>query len=223
MIGVVIPTLNEAENLPVLLDCLSAVAEVGQIIIADGGSSDSTCNIALERGARVLRCTQSRGSQMREAARYVQEDIVWFVHADTTCDTAAGQAIESVMSPPDVVGGACWKVFQQAPWYMRGARIRCALRFYLFHRFLGDQAIFVKRQVLETIGGFPDVPLMEEYELLRKLKGKGRLVLAPTVVRTSARRFMEKGVLRTYGKMGWITLLYLMGKNPEQLRLRYER
>ncbi len=105
---------------------------------------------------------------------------------------------------------------------MRGSRFKCAVRFHLFHRCMGDQAIFVRRDVLERIGGVPDVPLMEEFELCRLLRNAGRLALAPTVVSTSARRFKQRGVLRTYARMWRVTFQYYCGTAPMELNRIYE-
>jgi GT2 family glycosyltransferase len=88
---------------------------------------------------------------------------------------------------------------------------------------MGDQAIFVRRDALEKIGGVPDVPLMEEFELCRLLRQRGRLALAPTVVSTSARRFHENGALRTYARMWWVTLLYYFGISPDELKRIYDK
>lgn len=106
---------------------------------------------------------------------------------------------------------------------MRGSRFRCGLRMWFGRRVLGDQGIFLRRDVLEQIGGVPDMPLMEELELCRRLRRVGRLALANATVTTSARRFRQRGVLRTYWRMWSVTIRYWLGASPEALRKLYEK
>jgi len=160
---------------------------------------------------------------MRLGAQQATGDIVLLLHADTWVQPDAGRAITGCFAPAGVVGGGCSKVFREPSWLMRGSRFKCAIRFHLFHRFMGDQAMFARREVLEEIGGIPDVPLMEEFELCRLLRRRGRLALAPTVVSTSSRRFKEHGVLRTYARMWRVMVQYYCGTNANELKRIYEK
>ena len=222
-ISVVIPTLNEAAALPETIRSVRACAEVSQILVVDGGSTDDTARIARELGCRVLPSARGRGAQMRLGAAEATSDVVLLLHADTHLPPHAGRAILHALSDPATVGGGFWKVFDQPRWFMRGSRARCWLRLVLGGRILGDQGIFFRRDVLDRIDGVPDWPLMEEYELCRRLRAVGRLKLAAATVMTSARRFREHGGLRTYLRMGWITVRFWMGAAPEELRRLYER
>lgn len=121
------------------------------------------------------------------------------------------------------LGGGFWKKFRNPSWLMRGSRLRCALRLWFGGRILGDQAMFIRREALERIGGVPDVPLMEDIELSRRLRPLGRLVLADATVSTSTRRFRKLGVLRTYVRMAHVTLRHRLGATPEELRRLYEK
>ena len=188
-ISVVIPTLNEAAALPETIRCVRACAEVSEIIVVDGGSTDDTARLAQELGCRVFPSPPGRGAQMRLGATEAKGDVVLLLHADTHLPPHAGRALLNALNDPRVVGGGFWKVFDQPRWFMRGSRMRCWLRLVLGGRILGDQGIFLRRDVLEKIGGIPDWPLMEEYELCRRLRTVGRLALAPATVVTSARRF----------------------------------
>ena len=100
---------------------------------------------------------------------------------------------------------------------------RCALRLWLGGRILGDQAMFIRRDALEAVGGMPDLSLMEEIELCCRLRRRGRLVLADATVSTSTRRFRKRGVLRTYLRMGHVTLRHWLGAKPVELQRLYER
>lgn len=222
-ISVVIPTFNEATALPETLAHLRNIPEVGEIIVADGGSGDGTRELASALGCRVLAGARGRGLQLRQGAAVASGDVVLMVHADTWLPPDAGQALLRCLRDRTVVGGGYWKQFREPHPLLRGSRWRCATRLYLARRVLGDQALFARRAVLEKIGGVPPLPLMEESELCRRLRREGRLALAPAVVSTSARRFTRLGVWRTYARMWRVTLLYHLGTSPEKLRRIYEQ
>src|SRR6185436_3383206 len=105
---------------------------------------------------------RSRGAQMRAGAASANGDLILFVHADTWLPANAGVAVLNCLRDPTVVGGGFWKSFRERTFLMLGSRWRCAVRLYLSRRIAGDQVIFVRRDVLEQIGGVPDMPLMEE-------------------------------------------------------------
>ena len=221
-ISVVIPALDEAAELPATLLRVRAVPEVAEIIVSDGGSRDATRQIAEQAGARVVTGANGRGHQLRAGALSASSEVVLLLHADTWLAPGAGQAVATALADPKVVAGACSKEFRDPLWLMRGSRARCAWRMRAFQFAYGDQAIFVRRDVLERVGGVPAVPLMEEHELCRELRRVGRLVLADTVVTTSARRFRERGVLRTYWRMAMANLRWNLGVSPEAIRRAYE-
>lgn len=222
-VSIVVPVLNEAAALPETIRRAQANASVREILVVDGGSRDATRAIAAELGCRLLASPPGRGGQMRLGASAAQGNVVMFLHADTWLPPGATRAALHCLRDETVVAGGFWKVFDRPRWFMRGSRLRCWLRLVLGRRILGDQTIFVRRAVLERIGGMPDLPLMEEWELCRRLRRVGRLVLADATVVTSARRFAVRGAGRTYLRMGWVTLLYRCGMSPEKLRRIYER
>ena len=222
-ISVVIPTWNEAGELPATLTHLHRVPEVLERIVCDGGSTDDTVALAQAAGARTLIAPRSRGGQLRRGAAQARGDLLWFVHADTWVPATAGRAIEQALADPEVVAGACLKEFRDPPWLTRGSVARCRWRMRWGQFAYADQAIFVRRTVLESLGGVPDVPLMEEYLLCAALRRRGRLALAETVVTTSPRRLRQRGVLHTYARMAWINLRYQLGATPETLARIYER
>jgi rSAM/selenodomain-associated transferase 2 len=222
-ISVVILALNEAAELPATLRRARAVPEVAEVILSDGGSTDATRDIAAETGARVVTGAKGRGHQLRLGAQQATGEVVLLLHADTWLPADVGAAIASALRDPRAVGGACFKAFRDPHWLMRGSRFRCGWRIRWFQFAYGDQAIFVRREVLERVGGVPAVPLMEEHELCRALRREGRLVLADATVTTSARRFHERGVLRTYWRMAMTNLRWAAGATPEELRRYYER
>ena len=222
-ISVIIPTWNEAGELPATLAHIHRVPQVLEQIVCDGGSTDDTVALAQAAGARTVIGPRSRGGQLRQGAALARGEVVWFVHADTWVTATAGQAMERALADPEIVAGACLKEFRDPPVLTWGSIPRCRWRMRWGQFAYGDQAIFVRRTELDAIGGVPDVPLMEEYLLCAALRRRGRLVLAETVVTTSARRLRQRGVLRTYARMAWINLRHHLGASPETLARIYER
>ena len=222
-LSVVIPVLNEASQLPETVRHARAVPEVREIIVVDGGSADRTVAIAGQLGCRCLAAPASRGGQLRIGAGKACGEVVILLHADTWLPEEAGRAIMDCLEDPVVVGGGFWKMFRERHLINAGSRWRSPLLFFLGGPILGDQAIFVRRAALEKIGGVPDMALMEEFELCRRLRRVGRLKLARATVSTSMRRFAKHGVVRTYLRMGWTMLNYFLGVPPEALLRQYER
>lgn len=222
-ISAIIPARDEVHNLPETVNCLRAIPEVKEVIVADGSSRDATREVARELGCRVITGATGRGPQLRLGAEQAQGDVILFVHADSWLPPHAGRAILDCLRDPTVVAGGFWKRFHNAPVVMRGSRLRCAIRLLLGRRIAGDQALFVRRSALENVGGVPGIPLMEEFELCRRLRKTGRLALADATVVTSARRFQQLGVLRTYWRMWWVTTLYRLGRPAHELAHIYDK
>ena len=220
----VIPTLNEAAELPEALRRLRLVSEVKEVIVADGGSGDGTTKLAEAAGCVVVKCAAGRGRQLRAGAERATGEVVLLLHADTWVPPEAGGALLVCLARPGVVAGGFYKVFREPPsWLVRGSRFKCWWRLLVARRVMADQGIFLRRETLARIGGVPDVPLMEEFELCRRLRALGRIALADTTVVTSARKFHKLGVLRTYRLMWRVTLGYHRGVPLEELRKLYER
>lgn len=222
-ISVVMPVLNEAASIAETITRVRANPEITEIIVVDGGSTDDTANLARELGCTVLSSPPNRGLQMRTGTAAAQGDVILFVHADTWLPPNAAHAALNCLRDPVVVAGGFWKVFRDTPLLLVGSRWKCAVRLFVGKRIAGDQCLFVRREVLERIGGVPDIPLMEEFELCRRLRKVGRLALAEATVSTSARRFRKLGVLRTYWRIWWVTTLWRLGVSPAKLRAIYEK
>ncbi len=219
-LSVVIPTWNEAENLTATLEALPERAEV---IVADGGSVDGTVEIARRMGARVIACERGRARQMNRGAREAQGDALLFLHADAILGAGAKEGIESALENPAVVGGS----FRLR---IRGAKASLALVAFgsnLRARALdlpyGDQGLFLRRSVYDDLGGFPDVPFLEDVALIRMLRRKGRLVPLEVTVSTGDRHWRELGVPGTT-LLDWTMVgLYFAGLPPERLAPHYRR
>lgn len=221
-ISVIIPTLNEDSALPAALQSLGRLEAV-EIIITDGGSLDGTRQLAIRCGARVLSSPAGRAKQLNLGAEAASGDILLFLHADTLLPRHFGQHVRAALSAPQVVGGA-FELRIDAP----NPRLRCIERLANWRsRQLqlpyGDQALFVRSEVFRALGGFPDLPIMEDFEFVRRLRRRGRLVILPDPVVTSARRWERLGVLRTT-LINQLTILgYLSGIHPSRLASFYGR
>ncbi len=220
-ISVVIPTLNEADELPETLRRAQAVPEVTEIIVVDAGSSDSTCEIARAHNCTLLECEPNRGRQLRQGAEKAEGDIILLLHADTWLPEDAGRAVIECLSQPLVVGGGFHKTFREGAGYIPFSRLRLEFFCRALKSIYGDQGIFVRHETLEAVGGVPDIPLMEEFELCKKLSSQGRLALAKATVQTSSRKFAREGALTTYWRMTVCTIRYWLGASPEKLVKTY--
>lgn len=223
-ISVVIPAVNEAAELPATLRRLQAIPEIREIIVVDGGSADATRDIALSHGCRVLESPPGRGRQMRFGAQHATGDVVMLVHADTWLPPHTGTAALNCLRDPLVVGGGFWKYFREYPHpILYGSRWRCGFRLVFGRWIAGDQALFVRREVLERVGGVPDLELMEEVRLCELLRRHGRIALAGEKISTSARRFAKFGTVRTLWLMNVLLWKYRRGTPPHELLKRYEQ
>ena len=223
-ISIVIPTLNEAAELPETLRRLRLVPEVKEVIIADGGSGDDTVKLAEAAGCVVVSSATGRGRQLRAGAERATGEVILFLHADTWVPPDAGEALLACLAQPGVAAGGFYKIFRDPPnWLVRGSKFKCWWRLLVARRVMADQGIFLRRETLARIGGVPDVPLMEEFELCQRLRPLGRIALADATVVTSARKFRKLGVLRTYALMWRVTVGYYRGVPLEELRRLYER
>jgi rSAM/selenodomain-associated transferase 2 len=218
-LSVIIPTLDEEANLPRVLASLPADAE---IIISDGQSRDRSVEIAKKHGARVVVGARGRGAQMNLGAASATGDILVFLHAD--CELGGGviEAIRAALRAPEAVGGSFRLRIAASSWSHRlvafGANLRA--RFGLPY---GDQAIFVRRSVFEAVGGYPEIPIMEDVELVRRLRRHGRLVAVDETVITGTRHWDALGPILTT-LLNWVTVsLYFGGVSPARLSPLYHR
>ena len=214
-LSVIIPTLNEAAELPETLRRAKAIDGLHEIIVVDAGSTDDTQAIARKNDCTLLECKPSRGQQLRLGASQATGEVVLFLHADTWLPENAAAAIAETLARPQAIAGAFYKRFRDCG-ALPGSRLRCWLLWKFTNRLFGDQAIFVKRSALQQAGGVPDVPLMEEFELCKALAPHGQLALARATVLTTARKFRDVGTFKTYWRMARCMTRHLLGASSHR-------
>jgi rSAM/selenodomain-associated transferase 2 len=219
-ISVVIPTLNEAKYLPFTLERLSQ-SQFLEAIVADGGSTDETREIASSFSVKMLDCARGRARQMNHAAQEACGDILLFLHADTLLPKNWEHAIRGALADQHLCGGAFSLQIQGNSFGLRLVEALANLRSRIFLMPYGDQAIFVRTATFLEMGGFPDLPIMEDFELMRRLRTRGGLRILPERVITSGRRWTKLGILRTTAINQAIIAGYYAGISPDKLARFY--
>ena len=221
-ISIIIPVLNEANTIaPVISTARNA--ENVEIIVADGGSSDGTVEIAQSLGVRVISTAPGRSTQMNAGAIAATGDILLFLHADTHLPRGYDSAARQALAKPSSVGGAFELKIDARRLCLRLVEIGVNWRSNFLQMPYGDQAIFLLSATFDKIGGFPDLPLMEDFELVRRLKKQGRIEIVPQPVLTSARRWQQVGVLKTTVINQIIIIAYFLGVSPDRLAFWYKK
>src|SRR5437588_7641000 len=209
-ISIIVPVLNEAATIERFLKRVGERTERAELIVVDGGSSDGTFNLAQHHCDRCLRASPGRAVQMNAGARAAAADTLWFLHAD--CEVPAGcvEQISDALRDPRVVGGffriripngrVVYRLTDSVAHY---AGLLLRMRF-------GDHGFFCRRTAFEEIGGFPEVPLMEDAEFFCKLRRLGRIAIIPSRLISSPRRYERIEPWRLPLTFGLIALLYLL-------------
>jgi rSAM/selenodomain-associated transferase 2 len=221
-IAIVVPTLNEEAGIEACLLRLRADFPECPLVVADGGSTDRTAELAA-RHAQVVHSARGRARQMNAGAAVAGADVLWFVHADCVVPASALGRIRAALADPTVVGGGLWIRFDRRSAGLEWLRVTSNLRARVLGQVFGDQAMFVRRGVFDELGGFPELPLMEDFEFSRMLRRRGRLAVVDAAVTASARRILAHGPWRMTVLMQWLKLQYVTGVDPELIRRRYER
>ncbi len=213
-VAVVVPVLNEAPRLPALLDDLLARG-FGQVVVADGGSTDGSVGIARGRaGVTVVEGPRGRARQQNAgAAAPGTAWVLLFLHADTALPPGASEAMAAVLARNDA---GCFR--------LRFDRRHPLLDLYAlvsgvesYWTSFGDQGFFMTRRAFDAVGGFPDLPLLEDVAMRRRLKRRGGFAKARAAATTSARRFEAEGLLRRQLKNAAILILYALGVPARRL------
>lgn len=216
MLSVIIAALDEGASIGASIDAAFA-AGANEVLVADGGSSDATCAIAAEHGARVLTGESMRARQFNRGAAEAKHDELLFLHADTLLPPGAAAAVHEALERGAHFGGFRIAFIEDAL-KLRVTAAMINLRTSITRCPWGDQAQFIRKRDFD---GFRDIAIMEDYEFAIRMKRRGRTAILPMYVRTSARRFLQKGVLRT-AAINWQTVIrYRLGANPDDLARTY--
>lgn len=221
-ISIIIPVLNEAKTIRTVLTRVLDARNV-EAIVVDGGSRDETVAVAQSLGVTVISTAAGRANQMNAGAAVATGDILLFLHADTLLPPKFDILVRQALQQAGTVAGA-FELRIDAR--LRGVRlvermVNWRSRFVSMP--YGDQAIFLKATVFEDIGGFTDLPIMEDFELMRHLKRLGRIAIVPAPVLTSGRRWQKLGVVKTTLINQLIIAGYFLGVPPAELVRWYRR
>jgi len=228
-VSIIIPALDEEAS---IARAIRSCREAGpcEVIVVDGGSLDRTVEIARARADAVIIAPRGRAAQMNAGAAVAGGEALLFLHADTLLPGGSVTAVLGALQDPAVIGGAFRVRLAASPG--AGRYVRAALgitgrmigtRAFVARAFTGDQAIFVRTEGFRAVDGYPEIPLMEDVELSRRMRGAGKTVLLPLRVETSGRRWEAWGPFRTVLFMWRLRIGYLLGMTSSRCAEEYRR
>jgi rSAM/selenodomain-associated transferase 2/rSAM/selenodomain-associated transferase 1 len=221
VLSVIIPTLNEEPGLPGLLEQLREETRI-EVIVSDGGSSDATCQLAEQSGVKLIRGNKGRGRQMNAGAALARGEVLLFLHADARLPADFAQTIWNGLRP-DSAGGAFQLRIDDPRWRYRLVEFGANLRSRWFQVPYGDQGLFIRSDAFFAMNGFQNWPLLEDLDFARRLRRRGRILIADSSVTVSARRWQRIGVLKATLLNQIIVLAFQLGVSPEKLARLYGR
>jgi len=221
MVSIIIPVLNEEKAIPALMKNLYLQEGEYEIIIVDGGSTDQSLEICKEyNNLTVITSEIGRANQMNMGAAVARGEILLFLHADTLLPRGGIKSIEAAMEDDDTVGGSFYMKFDMESFSFRFfsvfTRINSAYLTY------GDQGIFIKKSVFEEIGAYKQLPILEDFEIQKRLRKKGRFIKLPLPVTTSARRFLHNGIFKQQLLNIALLCAYELGYSPAKIKAFYK-
>ena len=221
-ISIIIPVLNEAETITTTLSTMIN-EERAEIIVVDGGSNDGTPDLASSFGVKVLTTAPSKARQMNAGAKTANGEILLFLHADTLLPEHFAESIISAVYDNGAVAGAFQLGIDSDAKGLRFIERVANWRSRYLQAPYGDQGIFVTKSLFHEIGGYPDMTIMEDYEFIRRLRQKGEIVTLNQSVKTSPRRWLRFGILKTWLINQIIIVAYHLGVSPQRLSYWYRR
>lgn len=222
-ISVIIPTLNAADTIGPTLACLyegMGASLICEVIFADGGSSDEIDNVATDVGAILITSPKGRGCQLQAGANAAKGRWLLFIHADTELSQGWVETMGAHINTSPKAA-YCKLAFDQNGLAPRWVSLMANLRSRIFGLPYGDQALLISQELYRESGGYPEIPLMEDVALARKLRGQ--LKMLPITATTGSERYRKDGWFKRSGKNLITLALYFVGKSPEELAKRYQR
>ncbi len=220
LISVIVPVLDEAATLAATLRPLVGVPD-SELIVVDGGSQDGTVDVARQFTEHVFKGARGRANQMNFGALQAKGDVLLFLHGDTALPPSAVNMVRHALSDDTVAGGAFRLRIASPCRALKVIAWGANLRSRYFGLPYGDQALFVRRTIFDELGGFSPWPLMEDVDLVRRMKRAGHVVLLPGAVTTSARRWEREGVLWTTIRNSLLLIGFRLGLSPVWLAQWY--
>ena len=221
LISIIIPAVNEDDYLGATLNALAGTDGV-ETIVVDGGSRDNSREVATAAGARVISTPPGRALQMNAGAATARGDILLFLHADTLLPARFANRIRQILIEPQVAAGAFRLTINAPGMSMRILEKLIYWRSTYLQMVYGDQALFMTAKMFQAAGGFPKLPILEDFEFIRRLRRRGRIAVLPEVVTTSARRWQRLGLIRTTITNQLIIVAYLSRVDPGRLARWYQ-
>jgi len=228
-ISVIIPALNEEAAIARTIRSCRGTGPC-EVIVVDGGSRDRTVGIARGEADAVIAAPRGRATQMNAGAAVAHGEVLLFLHADTRLPTGWASAVLDALRDPAVIGGAFRVRLAASPGAGRYVRASLGItgrmigaRAAVSRSYSGDQGIFVRAEAFRAVGGYPEIPLMEDVALSRRMRRAGRTALLPLRVETSGRRWEAWGPLRTVLFMWRLRIGHLFGRTPSRCAEAYRR
>lgn len=219
-VSIIIPTLNEAGALGKTLDLLAPLSPE-EIVVVDGGSTDTTQEIAETYPVRWVTSSPGRARQMNAGAEQARGDLLMFLHADTSLDPAGYAMMKQFMADGSRVGGAFSLDIASTAKSLKLVSRMANLRARTLKLAYGDQAFFVRADVFSRLGGFQTIPICEDLDFFRRLRKQGQVLILPHKASTSARRWEREGVFYCTLRNSLIASAFLLGCPPRLLSKWY--
>lgn len=219
-ISIVIPVLNEAQTIAQTISTAQTATDT-EIIVVDAGSNDGTVELVQSLNVQLITTFPGRATQMNQGATKARGNILIFLHADTILPPGFDSLIREALIKPNTIAGAFELGIRGKTASLRIVEKIVNWRSYYLQMPYGDQGIFLTAKTFKELGGFPEIPIMEDFELIRQLRKRGRIEIVSAPVLTSGRRWQKLGVLKTTTINQIVIISYLLGVSPKILAQWY--